>query len=103
MGMADSIPLYTVDDLDLFPDDGNRYELLDGVLIVTPAPSQLHQIIAARLIVAIGIHVPAHVSLGRASFPARRERSSSPMCSCILLAFRRIARGRRSRSIGSPS
>jgi Uma2 family endonuclease len=50
MGMAVSIPLYTVDDLDRFPDDGNRYELLDGVLIVTPAPNQRHQIIAGRLI-----------------------------------------------------
>ena len=50
MGMAVSIPLYTVEDLDRFPDDGNRYELLDGVLIVTPAPSQLHQVIGARLI-----------------------------------------------------
>lgn len=54
MAMAVSIPLYTVEDLERFPDDGNRYELLDGVLIVTPAPSQLHQIIAARLILAIG-------------------------------------------------
>ncbi|MDB4889971.1 MAG: hypothetical protein JWL61_1826 [Gemmatimonadetes bacterium] len=43
--MAVSIPLYTVDDLDHFPDDGNRYELLDGVLLVTPLASQLHQVI----------------------------------------------------------
>ena len=49
MGMALSIPLYTIDDLDRFPDDGNRYELLDGVLLVTPAPNQLHQVIATRL------------------------------------------------------
>ena len=54
MGMALSIPLYSVDDLDGFPDDGNRYELLDGVLLVTPAPNQLHQVIATRLILAIG-------------------------------------------------
>jgi Uma2 family endonuclease len=54
MGMAVSIPLYTVDDLDRFPDDGNRYELLDGVLIVTPAPNQRHQIIAARLVARLG-------------------------------------------------
>lgn len=54
MGMAVSIPFFTVQDLDRFPDDGNRYELLDGVLLVTPAPNQLHQLIAARLIIAIG-------------------------------------------------
>jgi hypothetical protein len=28
--MAISIPRYTLADLERFPDDGNRYELLDG-------------------------------------------------------------------------
>ena len=50
MRMAVSIPYYTVDDLDHFPDDGNRYELLDGVLLVTPLANQEHQVIAARFI-----------------------------------------------------
>ena len=49
MGMALTAPRYTVDDLEQFPDDGNRYELLDGVLLVTPAPRPAHQIVAARL------------------------------------------------------
>ncbi|MGK2934661.1 MAG: Uma2 family endonuclease [Gemmatimonadaceae bacterium] len=49
MAMAIGVPLYTVDDLDEFPRDGNRYELLDGVLLVTPAPSMSHQTIASRL------------------------------------------------------
>ncbi|MGH3425170.1 MAG: hypothetical protein ACRDO8_10600 [Nocardioidaceae bacterium] len=26
-------------DLDAMPDDGHRYELIDGTLVVTPAPS----------------------------------------------------------------
>ena len=37
MAMAISIPRYTIADLERFPNDGNRYELLDGVLLVTPA------------------------------------------------------------------
>ena len=49
MAMAVSIPRYTIADLERFPNDGNRYELLDGVLLVTPAPSYAHQIIASRL------------------------------------------------------
>jgi len=49
MAMAISIPPYTIADLERFPEDGNRYELLDGVLIVTPSPSNAHQIIVNRL------------------------------------------------------
>ncbi|MGI8402367.1 MAG: Uma2 family endonuclease [Gemmatimonadaceae bacterium] len=47
--MAISVPLYTVDDLEHFPDDGNRYELLDGVLLVTPQAAAVHQIVASRI------------------------------------------------------
>jgi Uma2 family endonuclease len=49
MGMAISVPLYTVDDLENFPDDGNRYELLDGLLLVTPQAAAAHQIVASRI------------------------------------------------------
>ncbi|HJP85884.1 MAG TPA: Uma2 family endonuclease [Gemmatimonadaceae bacterium] len=47
--MAISVPLYTVDDLEHFPDDGNRYELLDGVLLVTPQAAAVHQVVANRI------------------------------------------------------
>lgn len=36
-------------DLDAMPDDGRRHELLDGVLIVTPAPVTRHQRVVTRL------------------------------------------------------
>lgn len=49
MAMAISVPRYTIADLERFPSDGSRYELLDGVLLVTPAPSHAHQIIVNRL------------------------------------------------------
>ncbi|GAA3141950.1 Uma2 family endonuclease [Nonomuraea salmonea] len=42
-------PPFTVDDLLGFPDDGNRYELLNGSLLVSPAPTPLHQRIIYRL------------------------------------------------------
>jgi len=36
-------------DLETMPDDGHRYELLDGALLVTPSPSPLHQTGVQRL------------------------------------------------------
>ncbi|MFN0177790.1 MAG: Uma2 family endonuclease [Gemmatimonadales bacterium] len=49
MAMPVMVPRYTVDDLDSFPDDGNRYELLDGVLLVSPAPMPPHEFVVIRI------------------------------------------------------
>lgn len=40
---------WTVDMLDALPDDGNRYEIIDGELFVTPAPSNWHQLVVGAL------------------------------------------------------
>jgi Uma2 family endonuclease len=48
----------TVEDLDSIPDDGHRYELIDGTLIVTPAPSKGHQRVLRGLAFALGPLVP---------------------------------------------
>jgi Uma2 family endonuclease len=40
---------WTLDDLDLLPDDGQRYELVDGGLVVTPPPTQRHQMLGDDL------------------------------------------------------
>jgi Uma2 family endonuclease len=44
-----------VADLERLPDDGNRYEILHGELLVTSLPSAGHQGVAARLFVNLAI------------------------------------------------
>ena len=41
----------TYDDFLLFPDDGQRHELIDGEHYVTPSPNIRHQRISKRLLV----------------------------------------------------
>lgn len=63
MAMPIPLPKYTVDMVRAFPDDGHRYELVEGVLLVTPAPAPDHQIVIARLMTALnnylGVNGPA--------------------------------------------
>lgn len=40
---------FTMADLDALPDDGMRYELVDGMLLVTPAPRPIHQTAVLQL------------------------------------------------------
>lgn len=47
----------TVDDLDEFPDDGTRYELINGELFMSPSPIPRHQELVFRLTILIGTHV----------------------------------------------
>ena len=67
MAMPQTIP-WTREDLDRLPDDGNRYEVLDGELLVTPVPSGDHQEIAAWLTEKLLPFVLAH-HLGRVHHP----------------------------------
>jgi Uma2 family endonuclease len=49
---------WTVYDLETFPEDNVRRELLDGVLLVSPSPSNTHQLITMRLGVALEATCP---------------------------------------------
>ncbi|HET9971922.1 MAG TPA: Uma2 family endonuclease [Streptosporangiaceae bacterium] len=40
---------FTVAELDQMPDNGRRYELLDGALVVSPRPTTIHRVVAGRL------------------------------------------------------
>ena len=47
--MAEPKRKLTYADLQLTPDDGRRYELVRGKLLVTPSPRPRHQRISRRL------------------------------------------------------
>lgn len=44
MVMPNTARRYTADEVLAFPGDGNRYEVVHGELLVTPSPSQRHQV-----------------------------------------------------------
>ncbi len=49
MGMPQAARRYTVEEVLAFPNDGNRYELVQGELLVTPAPRLRHQDVVGEL------------------------------------------------------
>ncbi|MBK9978541.1 MAG: Uma2 family endonuclease [Gemmatimonadetes bacterium] len=51
---------YTREEVLAFPDDGNRYELVHGELLVSPAPRTRHQRVVGRLHFALMRYVEAH-------------------------------------------
>lgn len=61
----------TAEDLELMPDDGHRYELLDGTLIVTPAPVPVHQRLSMKLSVVLYNACPADLEVMTASLDVK--------------------------------
>jgi Uma2 family endonuclease len=55
----------TYADFLLFPEDGNRHELIGGVHYVTPSPYIPHQVLVGRLFVAIANFLKTRRELGR--------------------------------------
>ena len=53
MGMPVAMHDWTVSMLDALPDDGQRYEIIDGELFVTPAPGEAHQDVVGALILRL--------------------------------------------------
>lgn len=49
--------LITVSDLDLMPDDGNRYEAISGELLVSKAPGLTHQSVLINITVSLWLYL----------------------------------------------
>src|SRR6478672_4740855 len=62
MGMPETLtPVYwTADMVRALPEDGNRYEVVYGELLVTPAPRLWHQQLLGRLHVALARYLEVH-------------------------------------------
>jgi Uma2 family endonuclease len=49
----------TYEDYADLPNDGKRYEVLDGELVMTPAPTTAHQAVSRDLLIILHMHVAA--------------------------------------------
>jgi Uma2 family endonuclease len=80
---------WTLDDLARLPDDGRRYEIVDGSLHVTPAPAFLHQRHCTWLILALVAVMPDGYDIvpgANVVLPAERERVLVPDVLAVRLA-----------------
>ena len=69
---------WTVERVNALPDDGNRYEVIDGELLVTPAPSWVHQRAVFKLATRMEAYAELHgldvlVAPAAVTFSGRRE------------------------------
>lgn len=60
MSMPNTARAWTLTELHRLPEDGNKYELVYGELFVTPAPTEEHETIAARLSSMLDPYVAKH-------------------------------------------
>ena len=68
--------------MEAFPYDGNRYELLHGLLLVTPQPGLPHQVVASRLMLKLGlsfVNEPTVQLYARTSLPRLARGAGFPV------------------------
>ena len=69
---------FTVDDLEAMPDDGNRYELIDGMLHVSPCPvPRRHQVVVVEVTVVLHAACPADLLVMVAPMDVQPDRLNS--------------------------
>jgi Uma2 family endonuclease len=77
----------TADDLELMPDDGRRYELIDGTLLVSPAPASGHQLVQLALSILLEAHRPKGIRILTAPFEVRLSMSTAVQPDVIVAPY----------------
>jgi Uma2 family endonuclease len=83
---------FTVDDLEAMPDDGNRYELIDGMLLVTPAPDWPHQEMGAELFFQLRLRFPPDVRVLPAPLAVRTATDSEVQPDVLVARYADLTR-----------
>ena len=86
--MPDGVAEWTVDDLDQLPDDGLRYELLDGILLVSPTPTRRHQRATLQLGLLLQAVCPPEMEVLVAPLDWRPDRKTSIQPDVLVLGNR---------------
>ena len=85
---------WTPDDVWALPDDGQRYECIDGALLVTPSPNVSHQRVLGRLLMVVAPYV-ATQRLGEALLsPADIQLNAGNLVQPDLFVIPALAHGR---------
>jgi Uma2 family endonuclease len=58
--MTTQTKLITYDDYQTLPDDGQRYEIIEGELLMSPAPKTIHQRISRNLLIYLSNYINQH-------------------------------------------
>lgn len=59
LSVFDRRDAWTFDDLATLPPDTRRFEVVDGNLLVSPEPTEVHQVVARRLFLQLHAQAPA--------------------------------------------
>ena len=94
---------WTYDSYAALPDDGKRYEVIDGVLYMTPSPMEWHQRAATRLTTYLTIHVD-FTGLGRvyATFDVELTPKDVVQPDVLVVLNKNLEKIRSSRIFGGP-
>jgi Uma2 family endonuclease len=78
---------FTVADLETMPDDGRRYELIDGELLVSPAPGWSHQEAAHTLYLTLRAACPRDLRVLTAPFAVQIDNFNELQPDVLVASF----------------